>query len=323
MPTTDPGFRVEVDPRVRGAYFRKVKSSAATEHRGIRGRVILPEVNFDPARFYRSPNGLDHFQTGPLDRPSIYLGGHAGAHEVDAGLSWDRVYDAQGRPTYTDLPRGTDGREPGHIFARTRIAGQPAILDGTGLVVAEGKDEVEGRMAALRPNFAFRPFWRTTNGGNQWHNPRVRDAQNVYFYPGERVSMAVEEAGPNRMRLETRGEGRASAPAFSRTFRQDGFGRGEPQSFKRVTAIDQFTVDARGRRVGVEGRDVLPTRTVAIGCTWEEVYLVAPGGVKSQAVIGDQFVNVRGGDVADRYDEIFRCSGWDESGAERIDIVPS
>jgi hypothetical protein len=60
---------------------------------------VLPEVSFDSNRYFVSPWGADHFQTGPLDRPSVYLGGHAAGKEIDTGLTWDRVYDVEGRAT--------------------------------------------------------------------------------------------------------------------------------------------------------------------------------------------------------------------------------
>lgn len=323
MPVDNLSFRIEVEGNLRGAYFRKVRSTSHVDHRGIRGVGILPLVSFDPDRQYVSGQGLDHFTTGPLDRPSVYMGGHAAGREVDAGLTWDRVYDPHGRATYTDDPLGTDSRDPAHRFAHVQVEGQPALEDGTGSVVAVGQDDADIWTDRLRPNFAFRPFWRTTNeGGNRWHNPRVGSADNVYFYPGERFTMTVQEAGPNQVRMGIRLEDEPTTEHFTTTFRQERFGVGRPQSFKRVNSIDQFTVDDAGRRVGLEGEDVLPTRTTATGGGWDEVFILGPSGVKHRPVAGPDFTEVRGGDVAPRYDEIFRRSGWNAQGGERLDITP-
>lgn len=198
----EPGFKVKVQRRTRGAYFRKLQSSARVEYHGIRGVGFLPRVTFDPDCYYVSPEGPDHYQTGLLDRPSVYMGGHAAGKEMDVGLTWDRVYDALGRPTYSDSPEGIDGRDPAHRFVRTQSAGIPVLLDGNGAVVAEGTTEVSARMEQLRPNFAFRPFWRTTNeGGNQWNQPRPGAADNLYFSPGEKFAMSVRISGPERVRM--------------------------------------------------------------------------------------------------------------------------
>lgn len=69
--------------------------------------------------------------------------------------------------------------------------------------------------------------------------------------------------------------------------------------------------------------EVLPTRTTATGGGLEEVYLLGPGGGKSQPMVGPRFTEVRGGDVTSRYDKIFRRSGWSGEGGERLDIIPT
>ncbi|MBI5240100.1 MAG: hypothetical protein HY926_06480 [Elusimicrobia bacterium] len=92
----DGPFRV--DSRARGAYFRKVASRPASDWTGLRARVVLPQVYLDAERSYTPAPGQPPYWEGPLDRPSVYLGAGAEAAEVDAGLSWDRVFDAQGRP---------------------------------------------------------------------------------------------------------------------------------------------------------------------------------------------------------------------------------
>ena len=91
-----PDFRIE---GTRGAWFRKVVSPEDAAFDGIEGWGVLPKPVFDPAREHQAASGEPAFMTGPLDRPDIYLGLHADGAEVDAGLTWDHVYDSAGRDT--------------------------------------------------------------------------------------------------------------------------------------------------------------------------------------------------------------------------------
>jgi hypothetical protein len=255
-----------VDPHARGAYFRKVASRPRADTHGIRVRVRLPDLAFDPAREYAAPGSQSDYRTGPLDRPSVYIGGTAANHEVDVGLTWDRVYDGSG---------------------------------------------------AAQSELAFRPYWRTTNGKNEWHQPRVGSRDNVYFYPGETITMTLAEAGRDLLRLDIAGE----HSHFVQTFEQLGFGDGAPQVWKRVSSIDQFMLDANHGRVGLEGRDVLPTHTTALHAAWTSAELLGASG-DAIGVLGCDSIEVRGADTASRYDVIFVRSALDERGGETLDIVP-
>lgn len=88
-----------VDVHARGAYFRKIQSEPSESAVGVTGRPILPQVAVDPKRMMPSRAGDPAWWAGPLDRPSVYLGAAAPGIEVDAGLSWERVVDAQGKLT--------------------------------------------------------------------------------------------------------------------------------------------------------------------------------------------------------------------------------
>ncbi len=85
--------------KARGAWYRKVVSPAGGEFTGIEGWGVLPKPVFDPSREHAAAPGEESYTSGPLDRPDVYLGLHAEGAEVDAGLIWDRVYDASGRGT--------------------------------------------------------------------------------------------------------------------------------------------------------------------------------------------------------------------------------
>jgi hypothetical protein len=306
----------------RGAYFRKVSSLPDASATGIAGTITLPSPTFDASRDYLSPAGLDDFRTGPLDRPAVYMGGNAQGHEIDAGLTWDRVYDAEGRATYTDLENGTDDGDPAHRFSREIQGGRLVLLDGTGQVVARGAD-AESRFAALSPNFAFRIFWRTNNPGqtHDWNNPAITSPQNLYFYPGQAVRMEVRGVRQDQLSLSIRRADDTAAPAFSQTIYQVGFGRGAPQSFKRVNSIDQFYVDGSGARRGREGQNVLATDTEALGAIWHTVSIERSDG-GTTPMSGPAYQEVRGADTAAIYGTIFRVSGPTQLGGENLDITP-
>ncbi len=315
----NPGFRVEVAKGVRGAYFRKVSSEAQVRYGGIRAQGLLPTPNFDSDRHYVAKAGLDHFTTGPLERPSVYIGGRANGHEVDAGLTWDRVYDANGQATYADRP-GCDGRDPAHQFVFAKRAGERVIKDGNGEVVAEGEAAVIAFATKLVPNFAFRPYWRTTNPGEEdWKQPKPGRADNVYFYPGEAITIEVKLLGPGKVQLRIDGASR-----FAVDFQQTGWGGAKTaHAFKRVNAVDQFQVLKSGERKGREQQDVLPTRTTAPGAQWIAVELLDRRGEVLTPMTGAKFTEVRGADLAKRYDQVFVRSGFTKVGGEQLDIIPS
>ena len=318
-PAPGLGFKV-VRGKDRGAYYRKVEAEPSKLYKGIAGTGYLPQVSFDPKRFYVGPNGMDDWMTGPLDRPSVYMGGNANGHEADVGLTWDRVYDSQGRPTYTDNAEGSDMRDPAHRFAVEKRGTTKVLVDGNGREVARGAD-VDKKLKELRPNFAFRPFWRAP----EWNNPKPGSRENVYFYPGEKFNMSVTVLGKGQVRLDISGaDAFNNKVSFSKPIPAPGFGEGGLESFKRVNSIDQFYVDSKGVRHAVERTNVRPTRTVAHSGGWESVSLLRrPPATGRVAMTGDKFTEVRGPDTYDRYHDIFHLWGFDKSkGGERVDIVP-
>ncbi|MBI4349483.1 MAG: hypothetical protein HY553_21790 [Elusimicrobia bacterium] len=119
-----------------------------------------------------------------------------------------------------------------------------------------------------RSGFAFRPFWRVDDErGNRWENPRKGSRENVYFEPGEAVTMTFQRAGPGRFRLDIRAEAEPSRhfTVFIAARAPTG-----ALSFKRVNAIDQR---------GNEGRDAAATRASASGARWDSTTLLGPQGV--------------------------------------------
>jgi hypothetical protein len=197
---TSAKFRSHVDSHAKGAYFRKVESAVSSKNQGITGSGTLPQVNLDASRKFVGTGGKA-WQTGPLDRPSVYMGGRSNGKELDCGLSWDRVHDNKTKqPTYTSNSSGSDMRDPANRFiklyaklengttpvlldvngkkvaqgqeqvdaivklsGKPPASGTPILVDGHGKEVARGQQEVGAKMKGLTENFAFRPFWRDTN----------------------------------------------------------------------------------------------------------------------------------------------------------------
>lgn len=76
-------------PCFPGAIYRKAVSSV-DRWTGIEGIVVLPEMSFDESRPHpRRPGRW-------ADNPSIYMGCRVGSQEVDAGVNWEIVREADG-----------------------------------------------------------------------------------------------------------------------------------------------------------------------------------------------------------------------------------
>lgn len=304
-------------PRVRddvkGAYFRKVTSTASARHAGIAGEGLLPRVTLDRSRWLSTPPELRSPQPpqkvygyGPLDVPSVYMGGHAGSQEVDAGLAFSRVFLRDGRAAWTDdVASGSDGGDPEHRFT---VEPDGRVVSGTGRVRPEG-------LRGLVEDWAFRPFWRV----RAWNNPSVSSADNRYFYPGQPFRMSVRVTGRDTLALHIDSGADDPAP-FAVSFSAPGFGRGGKQSFKRVNSIDLSQI-ANGRRDGREGAPVIPTRSRAVGARWTRVDLLGENGV-ARCTLACGAEAVVGADTASRYDAIFTLSAQDAAGSETIDIDP-
>ncbi|MDP2339947.1 MAG: hypothetical protein Q8O67_03230 [Deltaproteobacteria bacterium] len=333
---------IAVDDHASGAYFHKIVSPRRSDAHGIRVEGQLPEVMLDPRRFAvggvvagdpiaatkrvleneptldAALTRLNDWRTGPLDKPSVYLGGRAGGQEADVGVSFDRVYDPAGRAVFTDLANGSDGRDPAHRFVFDGPS--RSLKDGSGVVVAAGDAAVKQFMIdhKLQPSFAFRPYWRASPsepGTQNWNNPPLSPEKaadwatkfnhvgapptNAYFYPGERFAMNVREAGRGQLRLDIRGAGvDANIPSFGVGIRASQFGAGRATEWKRVSSIDQK---------GNEGGRVTPTSSMAIGMVWEKSEVLLGAARTPTALSALSPVQVRGHDLADSaiYDRTF------------------
>lgn len=303
-----------ITDNVRGAYFRKVISADSAAHTGIRGEGVLPTILIDRSRWLSTPEGKrgasvkaqDVFTFGPLDAPSVYMGGRANEQEVDAGLSWNRVFLKDGRGTWTDnTVDGSDGDSAAHRFV---VEPTGRVVDGNGTVRTQG-------LQGLVENFAFRPYWRV----RVWANPSVSSDDNRYFYPGTafRMNVRVIARDTLQMRID---RGVTDTKPFITTFDAPGYGRGLRQTWKRVNSVDQFRI-VGGQRDGLEGSNVLPTATRVLGGRWTTVSTLGKGGAV-RCAMGCGAVAVSGRDVAASYDRIFDLGGQTAEGAETIDIDP-
>jgi hypothetical protein len=304
-----------------GAYYRKIVGLPGSTSRGIAAELVLPRFAADPARAYSPKSPALAWQLGPLDRASAYLGGNGAGKELDAGLTWRRVYDDRARPAFTDRADGSDGRDPRRRFFAAGSAAEPTIEDGTGAAAASGARAVAALMEKLRPDFAFRPFWRTTNGGgNQWNPAKEATGDAVYFYPGEAVSMRLTLASDETFRMEIAAESGGSR--FATTFRQEGFraGPGAPAHvFKRVNSIDQYAL-VDGAREGNEHADVIPTKAEARGLRWDRVSVLEE--TRDAPLAGAGCVEIRGHDTNPAYARVFLVADLTPEGGESVDIIP-
>jgi hypothetical protein len=350
------GFKTGTESTT-GAYFYKVSTPASANNQGVTGTGVLPTPVFDSAREHTPDTaaGESEYDRGPLDIPSIYMGGNAGT-ELDAGLSWSRVMDANKTPLWTDEPDGSDGRSLAHQFRIDLTGDDPTMeaIDGNGNVYdlyavssfggrtpIYTADQLDGARVALvtpsgsvaetavmKPDFAFRPFWRTMTAKpsgsgyvNTWANPEPGDPGYQWYYPGESFSMTLEVVGKEKVELEIAASGHPGV-VTKETFAQANFGTGKPITFKRVDSIDQFTTTAAGKKVGNEDGKVIPTTTKVLGAQWTSFSLIRSNGAKLPGV-GPAFVEEHGAEFsAQEYNAIFHRSGFTSAGGETISIEP-
>ncbi|HEY4222771.1 MAG TPA: hypothetical protein VGO62_15550, partial [Myxococcota bacterium] len=150
---------------------------------------------------------------------------------------------------------------------------------------------------------------------------------NTYFYPGEKLSMSVQEGGKDQLKLDIRSQDNANK-SMGVAFDAPGFGDGHATAWKRVSSIDQFQrvvgKDGTTSRKGNEGGTVIPTATTAIGgqFTATQVLVGTDRTPKSIYEVASP-TQVRGKDLADpkKYDGVFDVD-VDSNGTERLSITP-
>jgi hypothetical protein len=203
-----PAFEViDGKPNEIGAYYRKVITQASSANLGVYSRGgLIPEYSEDRARYFLQESDgvvgcslaeMNDPKTGSRDRPSIYMGGRSNNIEVDAGLAWNRVFaivsgSTAARATWTtetDASSRTDqyviGIRDGSYIVKD-LAGTEVAIGASFTPTADGTVVIGTK--TLRPNFAFRAFFRssdrTTNSG--YHSIATAGSTNdSQFYAGE------------------------------------------------------------------------------------------------------------------------------------------
>ncbi|MFN8060498.1 MAG: hypothetical protein U0Q12_15190 [Vicinamibacterales bacterium] len=321
-----------------GAYYRKVESQANRTTTGIRAVMTLPTFTSDPTRQNNDPT---LGKTGPMDRPSMYMGAHAEATidkthvsaEADIGLQYTQRYDAQGRPTYVLRQVQDAGTRPSDA--------QLYYLGDDGEYYNQNGERFTGNKADMVEHYTYTPFARLNepvmvNGKPQigrdgkvvYDNRYVplspKEDQSRYFYPGERVEMSVSRTtGPDgAVTFSVQRDG--SAPQI---YTLDSVVLVRPDadvSVKRVTSIDQY-VWLDGQVQSAEKRappTVDPTKASLSGAVWERVTVL---GGEDQFMTGGTFTEVVPKDPGNRVNEAqtFTIGSPTSKGGERITITPT
>ena len=258
-----------------GAYYRKVITPASSTNLGIYSRSgLIPEFAEDANRYFiQESDGIagyslaemNDYRTGSKDRPSIYMGGRSNNIEVDAGIAWNRVFavvagESAARATWTtdaDASSRTDQYvivQSGSQYSVKNLQGN-IVSTGTIFAPTANGTVVIGSLN-LRPNFAFRPFFRSsdvsTNSG--YHTiATAGGANDSQFYAGETFTMELKKLQTGEIRLTVTG---VQQTVYAATVA--GFGSGSP-TYKRVDSIDQ-----KGR----EGLLTEPTNATVVRGGW-------------------------------------------------------
>lgn len=321
-----------------GAYYRKVESVARTSTTGIRAVATLPTFRSDPTRQNDDPK---LGKTGPMDRPSMYMGAHAEttidgvpvSGEADIGLQYTRRFDSQNRPTYVARGLQNAGTRP--------TDDQLYYLGEDGEYYNQRGERYTGDKNGLVAHFTYTPFARLNEpalvNGRVTRNAKGEVAydnryvplsppadQDRYFYPGERVEMSVQRSVGQNGGV-TFSVQRDGAPPQEYTIDSVVLSRADADvSVKRVTSIDQY-VWLDGSVQSAESRkppSVDPTTATLSGAVWERVTVY--DGATERWMTGGEFRQVVPRDPGNRVNEgqTFNIGSPTSKGGETISITP-
>ena len=272
-----PAFQViDGSPNEIGAYYRKVITPASSANLGVYSRSgLIPSFNEDTNRYFiqesdgttgHSLAEMNDPKTGSRDRPSIYMGGRSNNIEVDAGLAWNRVFAVvpgatPARATWTTETDGSSRTDQyvieisGGNYVVKNLAGTQVAIGTTFAPAANGSVTIG--VKTLRPNFAFRAFFRSsdrsTNSG--YHTIATAGGSNdTKLYAGESFTMELKKLQTGEVRLTITGAA-SEQTVYASTI--TGFG-GSP-TYKRVDSIDQ-----KGR----EGISTEATNSTVVSGGW-------------------------------------------------------
>lgn len=333
-----PTFQVvDGKPNEIGAYYRKVITPSASTTLGIHSRGgMIPEFAADNNRFFiQESDGITGYsliemndsRTGSRDRPSIYLGGRNNNIEVDAGLAWNRVFavvpgSTAARATWTGDADGSSRSDQyvigqrGSEYVVKDLQGNEVAIGNFFLPAADGSVTIGSKI--LFPNFAFRPFFRssdrTTNSG--YHTIATAGGTNdSRFYAGDTFTMELKILQTGQIRLMISGGAGGSGEQTTYTTTVNGFNGGSP-SFKRVDSIDQ-----KGR----EGIPTEPTNATVVRGGWGVTSVLKSSS--NQAFAGSAGLTVKSVEFSQNtYNYLFGSIGQGRAtrvdGSEAIYINP-
>ncbi len=226
-------------PCFPGAYYRKAASSF-DQWTGIEAVVKLPNPHYDMSR--TRPNGR------PLDNASVYLGGRAKDQEIDCGVNWEIIREADGsvstmgkafRPFIRNEAWHSGPAKPEYYYApgdviRMRVEN---TTDGKLLMRIDLLARAADADALIKP---VTEVDETT--------PVVASKPARGDNPNHLSTMPLDSISSFTSTFD------------AREFRVDGL-----KQFKRVNGMDQS---------GNEGQPVQPTTTKITDAVWQQVWLL-------------------------------------------------
>jgi hypothetical protein len=305
--------KVNCSKKDRGAWFYKVATMESSKQDiGIQVIGKLPDIKLDPKRNFDKKG---HFTDGPLDRPSVYLGGKVGGQEVDAGLTWDKVYDSNGV-----AKKGEDNKD---LFA-FRPFWRSAKWNNPNKNHSDEKDP-KGCAEKHRQDL-----------------PKECSLKNIYFSPGEEIEMSLKQiqAKGEKMKIRMVIKNKTDpSKCLIVCFDHTGI-KSNGSTWKRVNSIDQFKSEpcendpkqmcrkGNERKPGEDPKNVkvLSTESTAMDARWESVKILHSNGksealkpkVNAQVLVGGEFCNDE-----NLRQKSFRDGEIDDKGGQKLSISPS
>jgi hypothetical protein len=305
--------KIDCEKNASGAWFYKMSTIRPNGNDlGIETKIKLPEIIKDNDRVYHNQSDNSDYKNGPLDRPSIYLGGKIGGAELDAGLTWDKIHDENPkegeefafRPFWRNTENGID--EP------TEWHNPP--------VKSKNKTTNSCPEKKIEPNCS---------------------EKNTYFYPKDNIVMKIEElpikGNQSKSMMKMVIKSQNGNKCFSVCFPQKKNPKAKGNTWKRVNSIDQFTlgpcyknIDRKGFnkncRVGNENKTVLRTKALSLETHWQEVNILNSKGNYPLVPDKDAKITV-GKEFCDKFTGLkkrdhFRDSTIDTKGGQVISIFP-
>lgn len=256
-PTTVPEVHPAATlPCFPGAYYRKAVSSFDT-WTGIEAIVKLPEMDYDMSRL--KPTGR------PLDNASIYLGGRAGDQEIDCGVSWEIIKEADGsvskvgkafRPFWRNDQWHSGPAKPEYYYRPGDVIRMKVenTQDGKLLMRIDLLARAGDKNADLEPMTAV----DETTAIVATAPAKPSDDNRLTTAPVDAISSFTSVFDASEFRLE------------------------RLKQFKRVNGLDQS---------GNEGKAVQPTDTRISNATWSESWLLR--GAKRVPMTPSRFTDMR------------------------------